>query len=311
MRRTVATVGVAFGVFCLVLAPLLRYWVASAFMKTPLDYYAQTVNRSEDATYFNVEEMKVIEGATVEAHTTLKADVRASDDDIVVWDEFRWVKDVDRDFAFLSTTRHTAHDRVTGEAVDCCGSSVNEESVPQSGQAFKWPFLVEQRDYEFFDSTVREALPIRFEGVEEVDGHPGVEAYKFVQEVEPTVVETRELPRSLLGLDGEGDVTADIVYSNTRTYWVDPITGSPLDLREEQRRVAVVDGEERLVMFDATMDFTDETVAERVAAAADGDKIILIRTTLPIVLLAVGAVVLVIGLALSLSRTRTPAHARA
>src|SRR5690606_1219808 len=111
--------------------------------------------------------------------------------------------------------------------------------------------------------------------------------------------------------DGEGDVTADIVYSNTRTYWVDPITGSPLDLREEQRRVAVVDGEERLVMFDATMDFTDETVAERVAAAADGDKIILIRTTLPIVLLAVGAVVLVIGRALALSRPRTPAHARA
>ena len=109
-----------------------------------------------------------------------------------------------------STTRHTAHDRVTGEAVDCCGSSVNEESTPQSGQAFKWPFLVEQRDYEFFDSTVREALPIAFEGVEEVDGHPGVEAYKFVQVVEPTVVETREIPRSLLGLDGEGDVTADI-----------------------------------------------------------------------------------------------------
>ncbi len=35
MRRTVATVCIAFGVFCLVLAPLLRYWVAETFMKTP------------------------------------------------------------------------------------------------------------------------------------------------------------------------------------------------------------------------------------------------------------------------------------
>jgi len=310
MRRTVAAVCVALGVFCLVLAPLLRYWVAGVFMKTPLDYYSQTVNRSEDATYFNIEEMEVIEGATVEAHTTLKADVRASDDETVVWDEFRWVKDVERDFAFLSATRHTAHDRVTGEAVDCCGSAVNEESVPQSGQAFKWPFLVEQRDYEFFDSTVRETLPITFEGVEEVDGHPGVEAYKFVQVVEPTVVETREFPRSLLGLEGEGDVTADVVYSNTRTYWIDPVTGSPLDLSEEQRRVAVVDGEERLTMFEATMDFTDETVEERIEAAADGEKLVLVRTTLPIVLLLAGAVLLVLGLVLHVTRAKSPAHAR-
>lgn len=299
MRRTVAVVCIAFGVFCLVLAPLLRFWMASAVMKTPMNYYSQSVIQGENVTYFNAKELELIEDADVEATMTIRADVAASDAETVVWDQFMWVRDVERDFAFLSSTRRTAHDRRTGEAVDCCGAAVNEESTVQSGQAFKWPFNVEQRDYEFFDTTTRQTLPIRFEGTEEVKG---VEAYKFVQVVEPATVETREFPKSLLGMDGKGDATADVVFSNIRTYWVDPVTGSPLDLSEEQRRVAVVDGQERLVMFEGVLSFSDETVAANIENAASGDLIVLVRSTLPIILLAVGAAALIFGLATSLPR---------
>ncbi|TDQ52006.1 DUF3068 domain-containing protein [Actinorugispora endophytica] len=299
MRRTVAVVCIAFGVFCLVLAPLLRFWMASAVMKTPMDYYAQSEIQGEGVTYFNAGELEIIEDARVEATMTIRADVAASDDETVVWDQFMWVRDVERDFAFLSSTRRTPHDRVTGEAVDCCGASVNEETTVQSGQAFKWPFMVEQRDYEFFDTTTRRTLPIRFEGVEEVEG---VEAYKFVQDVEPTSIETRDFPRSLLGMEGEGDVTADVVFSNTRTYWVDPVTGSPLDLSEDQRRVAVVDGEERLVMFQGVLSFSDETVAANIENAERGDLVVLIRSTLPVALLAVGVAIVVFGVVLYVPR---------
>ncbi len=63
-------------------------------------------------------------------------------------------------------------------------------------------------------------------------------------------------------------------------------------------------------MFEATMDFTDETVEERIEAAADGEKLVLVRTTLPIVLLSAGAALLVLGLVLHVARAKSPAHAR-
>ncbi|MDA8371277.1 MAG: DUF3068 domain-containing protein [Nocardiopsaceae bacterium] len=299
MRRTIAVVCIALGVFSLVLAPMLRFWMASALMKTPMDYYAQKVNRGENVTYFSAEERELIEGATVEAYSTLRADVAASDDDTVVWDQFTWVQDVERDFAILSTTRRAGHDRVTGEAVDCCDASVNDESKKHSGQVFKFPFMTEQRDYEFFDTTTKEAYPITYEGTETVQG---VEAYKFVQEIELTKTGERTLPKSLLDMEGKGDVTADEMFSLTRTYWIEPTTGSPIDLKEEQYRGAYVDGEEKLVLFDGDLRFDDETIQKSIEGAEQGMTTLpLLRTTLPIVLVVIGGGLLVLGALLMVS----------
>ncbi|GAA3759413.1 hypothetical protein HDA32_004696 [Spinactinospora alkalitolerans] len=305
MRRTVAVVCIALGVFCLTMAPMLRFWLASAVMKTPMDYYSETVNRGEDVTYFSAEEVESIEGATVEAYTTLRADVAASDDEVVVWDQFTWVEDIDRDFAILSTTRRAGHDRVSGEAADCCDASVNDESVAQSGQAFKFPFLTEQRDYEFFDTTSQQTLPIEYEGTETIEG---MEVYRFVQVVEPTKVGERVLPKSLLEMGGEGDATTDEVYSVTRTYWIEPSTGVPVNLREEQRRVAEVDGEEQLVLFEGSLEFTDETVDNALETASQSGQITLIRTTLPITLVVVGGGLLILGVLLYVSGRPAPSR---
>jgi 3-mercaptopyruvate sulfurtransferase SseA len=85
MRRTVAVVLIALGVFCLALAPMMRTWMSSSLMKTPLDYYNPTVNVGE-VTYFNIEDVELVEDADVEAHSTIRADVASSSDDVVVWD---------------------------------------------------------------------------------------------------------------------------------------------------------------------------------------------------------------------------------
>ncbi|CAM3708725.1 hypothetical protein GCM10009799_27230 [Nocardiopsis rhodophaea] len=311
MRRTAAVVCIALGVFCLVLAPLLRFWVAGAAMKAPLDQYSETVNRDDDATYFSAKDLKLVEHAEVEAYTTVRGDVAASDDDTAVWDQFTWVKDVDRDFAFLSNTRRVGHDRVTGEAVDCCDASVNEEPVKQKGQAFKFPFLTEKKDYEFFDTATKQTLPIKFAGEEtlDVDGQK-VDTYKFTQKIEPTKIEERTLPKSLLGMKGDGDATTDVMYNVTRTYWIEPTTGAPIDLREQQHRGAFVDGEEKLVLFDGDMRFTDETKKSNLETASEGaDLIPLVRTTLPLALLIVGVVLIALGGVL-LVGSRTSAHGR-
>ncbi|GAB3479283.1 PorA family protein [Nocardiopsis coralliicola] len=303
MRRTVAAVCIALGVFCLVLAPLMRFWLAGALMKTPMDYYSEQVNRGENVTYFSIEELELVEDATVEAYSTVRADVAASDDDVVVWDQFTWIEDTERDFAIQSSSRRAGHDRVTGEAVDCCDAAINEEPTPQSGQAWKFPFDVEQKDYEFFDTTAKETYPIEFDGEETIDG---VETYKFVQEVEPTKIGERELPRSLVDMEGDGDVVADEMYSVTRTYWIEPNSGSPIQLSEDQHRGAEVDGEEVLVLFDGDLRSDQETIDNNVENAQTAlTALPLLRVTGPLVLIGAGAVLAVGGGVLFATARRT------
>lgn len=285
MRRIVAVVLIALGVFCLAMAPLMRTWVASSLMKTPLDYYSELVNTGQ-ADYFNIEDVEQVEDAEVEAHTTVRADVASSSDETVVWDQFTWIKDGETDFGISSTSRRAGHDRVTGEGVDCCDPMVDDVSVTQDGQLWKFPFFTEQRDYEFFETTVQETLPIEFDGVETIDG---VEAYRFVQTVEPTVIDEQTVPREVAGLEGDGDVTGDVEYSVTRTYWIEPVSGSPINLSEDQKHVVVVDGEEVLTMLDGELSYDDETIANSIANTEQARQFLpLLHTTLPIGSLIVG-----------------------
>ncbi|WP_431868205.1 DUF3068 domain-containing protein [Nocardiopsis eucommiae] len=305
MRRTVAVVLIALGVFCLALAPMMRTWMSSSLMKTPLDYYNPTVNVGE-ITYFNIEDVELVEDADVEAHSTIRADVASSTDDVVVWDQFTWIKDAETDFGISSTNRRAGHDRVTGELVDCCDAMINDEAVQQSGQGWKFPFFTEQRDYDFFETTVQEVVPMEFEGVEEVDG---VEAYKFVQTVEPTVIDERELPRSVAGLEGDGDVVGDETFSIVRTYWIEPVSGSPIDMSEEHHRTVVVDGEEVLTLLSGELRFDDATRAAAIENSEQARTVLpLLHTTLPLGALVLGAGFVGIAVVLLVTGRRTENH---
>lgn len=305
MRRAIAVVLIGFGVFFLAVAPLMRTWVSSSLMKTPLTYYSETVNVAEGATYFNIEEVELVENATLEAHSTIRADVASSTDEVVVWDQFTWLKDAETGFGITSNSRRAGHDRVTGEAVDCCDAMVNEEATVQSGQLWKFPFFTEQRDYDFFETTVREVVPMEFQGVEEIEG---VEVYRFEQVVDGEVTGERTLPRSVAGLEGEGDVTGDEVFSITRTYWIEPTTGSPLKVSEDQNRVVVVDGQEVLTLLDAELVFDEASVQQAVANSEQGRTMLpLIHTTIPLAALIVGVGFIGIGVVLHLTG-RSRAH---
>ncbi|MEU0488867.1 DUF3068 domain-containing protein [Nocardiopsis sp. NPDC006139] len=305
MRRAIAVVLIGFGVFFLAVAPLMRTWVSSSLMKTPLTYYVEYTNVAEGATYFNIEEVELVENATLEASVTIRADVASSTDEIVVWDQFTWLRDADTDFGITSTSRRAGHDRVTGEAVDCCDAMVNEEATVQSGQAWKFPFFTEQRDYDFFETTVKEPVPMEFQAVEEIEG---VEVYRFEQVVDGEVIGERTLPRSVAGLEGEGDVTGDEVFSITRTYWIDPVTGSPIKVSEHQNRVVVVDGEEVLTLLDAELVFDDASVRTALENSEQGRTMLpLIHTTIPLAALIVGVGFIGIGVVLYLTG-RSRAH---
>ncbi|CAL9434993.1 hypothetical protein SUDANB121_02143 [Nocardiopsis dassonvillei] len=305
MRRAIAVVLIGFGVFFLAVAPLMRTWVSSSLMKTPLTYYVEYTNVAEGATYFNIEEVELVENATLEASVTIRADVASSTDEVVVWDQFTWLRDAETDFGITSTSRRAGHDRVTGQAVDCCDAMVNEESTVQSGQAWKFPFFTEQRDYDFFETTIKEPVPMEFQAVEEIEG---VEVYRFEQVVEGEVIGERTLPRSVAGLEGDGDVTGDEVFSITRTYWIDPVTGSPIKVSEDQNRVVVVDGEEVLTLLDAELVFDDASVRTALENSEQGRTMLpLIHTTLPLAGLIAGVGFIAIGLILYITG-RSRAH---
>lgn len=147
---------------------------------------------------------------------------------------------------------------------------------------------------------------MKFQGTEEIKG---VESYKFVQEVEDEVVGERTLPRSVAGLEGDGDVTGDEVFSITRTYWIEPVTGSPLKIGENQNRVVVVDGEEVLTILDADLVSNDESIQNAVDKADQGRTMLpLLHTTLPIVSLVVGVGFIGIAVILLLTGRRDDHH---
>ncbi|WP_236543544.1 DUF3068 domain-containing protein [Spiractinospora alimapuensis] len=299
---------------------MLRFWVANEMMRTPMDYYAEVTHEAVDATYFNIEDVEVVEDATVHAYTTLRADVAASspEDEVVVWDQFTWIEDAQTGYGISSNTRRVGHDRLTGEAVDGYDAAINESPVVQAGQAYKFPFLPEQRSYDFYDTTSQQSAPMEFDGVETVEGtHEGspwhVDAYRYVQRIDEIAIDERDVPADLLDIevdeddeDAPTDVETDEIFEITRTYWIDPVTGTPLKQREEQSRVARAETGEELVLLDADLEWTQETTDSYYENARRGMTMIpLLRETLPLTFLVLGGVLILSGVPLYVLRGRS------
>src|SRR5690606_20671524 len=299
MRRVIGPVLLGLGAFLVVLAPLLRFQVADRLIAAPADHYGETRLEAPDARYFNVAEGEV-ETGTLAITVTTRGDVEASEGERVVWDQFTAVNDVTNDVSGISMkTFRGAFNKYTGAAVDCCGAAIDEEPVTIDGQVFLFPFGVEQKTYKVFNTNAGKAYDARFVGEDVVNG---LRVYKFEQRVPPTVIDTVTAPASLMGMKGDDEVTLERWYEGVVTYWVEPVSGTPV--KQEQQRNEVLrdeDGVERNPALIATATYTPETVEEMVEKAiAARDQIILLTSTLPLVLGAIGGVVLLAGAAATL-----------
>ena len=83
-----------------------------------------------------------------------------------------------------------------------------------------------------------------------------------MQAIDPTVIETREVPGSVFGSE-EASVQADMVYAMTRTFYVEPTTGAPLHRIEARDQTLVYDGTE-VPAFVGTVQYTDESQVDSV-----------------------------------------------
>lgn len=310
MKRVVGLILLALGVMMLVLAPLLKFYVLPSAAKTPVDQYSESTSNVLFDQKLNP--AKVAEGDpdpydyNIEAtqFVYVRGDVPASEQpeaqsqDLAVFDYFQRVTDnATGDLIDASTARY-AFNRVSSELADCCGASVNDEPVNMSGSILpvKFPFNVQQQDYQVFNTNILTGATFTFAGEEEKFG---INTYVFKNEVPPTKVGTLEVPTAALPdakKNAEGNTELDEMYSVVNTYWIEPVTGQIVAGESTENTTFDLDGEQQLVKAIYTGTNGTQEGADDIAALAGQVK--LIGSTLPLVLGVVGIVLLVVGLLL-------------
>ncbi|TYB51221.1 DUF3068 domain-containing protein [Nonomuraea sp. PA05] len=305
MGRISTLVLIGFGAFFITLAPLLKFWASEQIISAPANQFGISRLEAKSAQYFSMQDLKVLTG-DLDIIVTTRGDVKEAKDDHVVWDEATVVNDVTNSRPQIDISeRRSAFNKYTGVAVNCCAVNIEKAPVTLEGQIYKFPFDVEKKTYKVFNATAQKAYDATFVREDNVNGLP---VYVFEQSVPPTKTETRTAPANVLGITGEtGDVQVDRWYDGKTTYWIEPVTGSPV--RQEVQRHEVLktqDGVERTAAFIATAKMTDATVNNLVDNAQSGKNTInLLRNVIPLVLLVVGLVLVVAGVVLA-RRRREP-----
>lgn len=301
MRRIVAPVLIGLGAFLLIGSLMLRFYAYPRLAVAPADQNSVTELAATGATIFDVSTLETIT-TDLSISATTRGDVAASEkapDGVVVWVGTQTVRKEDGGIISQSS-EITPMDANTAEAVNCCGASedvVNGVGTPieREGLVFKFPFATEKKDYQVWDSTLGDAATARYDGTAEVQG---LEVYKFTMSVPETVVGQREVPASILGLDGTDNVNADSVFAVERTYYVEPNIGTIIHRTDDQAAKLSYDGAE-LITTRGQIAYTDAQVAANVAEYKDKAGLLGgVRGTYPLVGGILGLLALVGGLLL-------------
>jgi len=314
MRRAVGLVLVGLGTFLVVLAPLFHFYVAPHAAVAPLTCSSGPLcdrgvllspSSGVATTLFDAGSLKVLTNVPVSSQRRVKGDVSASTgaNDRTVYDEsLTTVRSQDQSLVD-STTARIAFDGHSSQMIDCCHSNTDGTPIKDFSGIMPWkfPFDTQKKTYQYFDTVLAKALPMKYVSTQTVDG---VQTYKFVQVIPPTQFATLEVPGSLVG-STQPSVTAPRFYANVRTVWVEPVTGVIVDGREQiKQTLRDASGADKLVLIDVDLRFTAGNVKESAHLASQGkNKLTLVSTTVPLICLVLGIISLVIGLVLLLRRS--------
>ncbi|MFF0468786.1 DUF3068 domain-containing protein [Micromonospora zamorensis] len=316
MKLRVGAALFGLGVLLLVFAAGLPFYVAPSVTKLPYDLEPTTsVAEAKNAKFLKI--TRVGESVSIEV---LQGDLVSSvevipqpDDtrdrlpkelkgDAVIWDVYQTVRRADTPDVVSQYSTELALYRISGAAAPWKEQWLNESGAEQtpvgnvnySGQIYKFPFGAGKRDYQVFDRDLKRAVPAKFVGTEKIKG---IEAYRFEQRIENEVLNTPEASlKPLLGRFAPGATSGQIVYSNTRTLWIDPVTGSYVNVREQQNKELRPDTGTATVLLDADFNYNDDTVSRSVETVKDNRfKIGLISFWGPIAAGVLGLIALVVG----------------
>jgi len=298
MRRVVGLVVTGLGAFLVAFALLLRFWVPGYVLTFPLNEYSVTTMTGSNITYFSPSTLKEYTGVRATATQTIEGDVGSGSQSVAVWGSFTALEDTTNHVAIQYASQRSAFNRRSGELVNCCAAAIGSNTrVHQSGQGFRWPFGTQHRTYQVFDVTLLRPVPVQYEGTATIDG---MTVDKFVEHVVNLRFGQQTLPGPLVGLKEQATVTLPEFLTATNTYWVDPLTGTPVD--ETQNQTVALEGSggaSKLVLLAGQLTQTPASVRAAVASAGQSHKKIKwIDDTGPLIGLLAGIVALAGGIAL-------------
>ncbi|MEU6077991.1 DUF3068 domain-containing protein [Micromonospora sp. NPDC047074] len=307
-HRAIGAVLFGGGVLLLALAAGLVLVVKPAMTKLPYDLDVSTsVAEARGATF-----LQITNGSIAINRGDLKSTVQVSPDAVateklsgdldgkaVVWQVGQTVDRTDTKELVSAYGAALALDRVSGAALEWNDQYLDDtgtrEKVQFSGQMYKFPFNAEQKTHQIFDRDLRDVRPAEFKGTEDIKG---IESYRFEQVITDEQLNlAEERVKLLLGTLAPGATTGKVVYSNTRTVWIDPVTGSFLKVREVQRKTLVPDVGAPATLLDADFSYNEDTVNASVERAEESrQKLTLLGVYVPVGLVLLGLVLVAAGL---------------
>ena len=315
MRRKASLVLLALAVFFAALAPLLRFYAFPRLAKIPADEYQTMVLEAKNATLLDYGTMTARTVPEVTIVQTLKGNVEASDRierttgrDVVVWDGLSYVQGPDGKMVSKVPERYI-FDAHTQEPVHAAGEAVDGDPVRREGIEFKWPFLTEKRDYEYFDAQTRTSAPIHYKGTQDFRG---VRVYYFEQTVPWTkVAMPKTMPVAGITPETVAKTGTTRWYTTVRKFWVEPLTGAPVYgeeiHQEELRGGTLLGGRAKVTAFAGHVKMREDYTEHTVALVKHNRTLVLLMTSyLPKGFLAAAALLLALSLWLE-ARGRRPA----
>jgi hypothetical protein len=299
MRRILGPLLFGLGAFLLVAGLLLRFYAYPKVATAPIDQNSVTKLEATGAELFDTATLKPITtDLSVQSRTV--GDVKASEqegDNVRVWVNTVSIRSSDGVIRSRSVER-TPFDGYTAEAVNCCGAfdettEGERTEVKRKGLVFKFPFMTEKKSYQLWDATLGDTITAKYVKEGSIQG---LKVYEFKAVVPRTQVGTQEVPASVVGEPGTGNVEAQSFYAADKTYQIEPLTGAIVDQSLGQNNTFAIDGEDRLTTTKATLKYSKATVDKNVDDFSS--KVTLlnwVHTLGPIVAVLLGLILLGLG----------------
>ncbi|RPF32726.1 DUF3068 domain-containing protein [Streptomyces sp. TLI_185] len=314
MRRKASLVLLAFAVFFAALSPLLRWYAFPRLAKIPADQYQDMVLEAKNATLLDYGTMKARTVPEVTIVQTLKGNVEAAKKiektagrDVVVWDGLSYVQGPDGKMVSRIPERYI-FDAHSQAPVHATGEMVDGDPVKRTGIEFKWPFLTQKRDYEYFDAQARTTNPIHYKGTQ---NFRGLKVYYFEQTIPWTKVKfPRTMPVQGITPESVAKTGTTRWYTTVRKFWVEPVTGAPVYgeeiHKEELRGGTLLGGREKVTAFAGHVKMREDYIKHTVALVKSNRTLVLLMTSyLPWGFLPLGVLLLALSLWLE-ARSRRP-----
>ncbi|MCT7352824.1 DUF3068 domain-containing protein [Streptomyces sp. 15-116A] len=315
MRRKAGLVLLAAAVFFAALSPLLRWYAFPRLAKVPPHQYQTMVLEAENATLLDYSTLRARQVPRVTIVQTLKGNVAASegiertvDGDVVVWDGLTYVVGPDGEMVSRIPERYI-FDAHTQEPVHADGEMVDGDPVRRRGIEFKWPFLTEKRDYEYFDAQARVTAPIHYKGTRDFRG---LEVYYFEQTIPWTQVPyPKTLPVKGMTPEALTETGTTRWYTTVRKFWVEPLTGAPVygeEIHQEELRGGALLGDrDKVTAFAGHVKMREDYIRHTVDLVKSHRTLVLLLTSyLPWGFLALAVLLLALSLYLEArARRRT------